>query len=604
MRLGHLVVCGGAALGAACTPCPTGVGPVSPAVRGEGSPSGSSASPAPNKPARPFVHASLRANGTADPAHVAVTLRLEWPAGEIDALAFGAAGEPIDALSVRDRTGEISAELAAGGVGAKLNLTSSSVSAEAPVVRLGRPAASPLTVSYRVRAAADVDAGRPLASAIDPTRMRVSGERVLALPSAWDGLPADVELAIDPGDVRGAAAASSFGFGRQLTFVAAGRQLRGATFLAGALGRAAFDTGSERDGLTWLGDAAFDARIVAADFAAFRSAVGMQLGRDPTPIELLVVVDGRDRGDVAVTERTHGALIHVGVGDPFGSDARIAAATALVQRWVGGHAWLGDGPGRLERAWFSEGVARALATALAFRFGTLSSAEYAEELTRLFAAAATSRWRALDQAALVKELAAGNGFALAAARGALYGTRLDAELRASAASSAAAKPGASSLVALVAQLEASQDERVPRADELVRLAEERLGAGAAEQWQRFIARGEAPSLEGVALGPCLRIVARDYPLFALGFDADATSKAADLHPVALDPKGPAARAGLRADDVVRYANYKPGRADVEVALAVERGGKSERIRYAPIGEHVHGHAAERIAGPNESDCAR
>ncbi|MCT6647270.1 hypothetical protein N4G37_14475, partial [Enterococcus faecalis] len=80
-------------------------------------------------------------------------------------------------------------------------------------------------------------------------------------------------------------------------------------------------------------------------------------------------------------------------------------------------------------------------------------------------------------------------------------------------------------------------------------------ATAAEEWQRFIARGEAPALDGVPLGPCFRIVTRDYALFALGFDADATSTPAEPRPVGLDPNGPAARAGLRADDAVRFAQY-------------------------------------------------
>jgi hypothetical protein len=582
MRFWYVASCGALAVAAACAPCPSGPGPATPAVA-HAADHGAAKPATDAQRTRPFLHASLSARGTADPAHVAVTLRFEWPSGELDALAFGAVGEPIDGLSGRDSAGELT----------NMNLTSGSVSGEPPVIRLGRPATSPLTVSYRVRAAADVDAARPLASAVDPTRMRVSGERVLALPSAWDEQLADVELTIDPGDVRGKTAASSFGFGREASFAAAGRQLRGATFLAGAIGRASFDTGVDRDGLSWLGDAAFDPRIVAADFAAFRSAVGTQLGRDPTPIELLLVIDGRDRGDVVVTERSHGALVHVGVADPFGSDARIATATALVQRWISGRSWLGEGAARLERAWFSEGVARALATSMAFRFGTLSSFELADELTRLFAAAATSRWRGLDHAALLKELAAGNGFALVAARGALFGTRLDAKLRARS----------SSLVAIAAQLQGRKDIEM-RADQLVALAGEKIGTAAAEEWQRFIARGEAPALDGVPLGPCFRIVTREYPLFALGFDPDATSKSADQRPVGLDPKGPAARAGLRPDDAVRFAQYRAGRPEVEVALGVERNGKSEKIRYAPIGERVRGHAVERVSGPHENECTR
>jgi hypothetical protein len=557
----------------ACSPCPRPNAPrPAPAV---------TAKPESirNEPprARPLVKIALRAFGTSEPATLAVMLRFECN-DNIGRLDLGtASGEPIDEVLVRDANGPVAAELT-----------------RERALALARAANCPLDVTYRVRAAHDVDAGDPTSTAVDPTRMRAAGERALALPASWDNRAVDVELAIDPGDVRGADAASSFGFGRQRRFVALGRELRRATFIAGSLGRAQFDTKDAHDELVWLGDPAFDPRIVAADFAAFRSAAGVTLGRDAAPLTVLFVVDGRERGELRTARRTASVVMHLGVADPFGSDARVSLATAIVQRWIGERLWLGPHGAEAESAWFNDGVPRAVAALLAFRFGTLSSIEYAEELTRLLMVTATSRLRQRSN----RELAAlgSEGGALAVARGALYATRIDGQLRGK---------GATDLMAVTRELMKLADPQgaVSRGT-WIKLVSEGLGSDATPELVRFVDDGSAPALDPKALGRCFRIAQRDYRLFELGFDAEATLAAADHHPVALDPHGPAARAGLLATDVVRLANYRPGRPDVEAFVAVERDGGAQRIRYSPAGNTVRGQAVERIAGVAENDCSR
>src|SRR5690606_13273628 len=117
---------------------------------------------------------------------------------------------------------------------------------------------------------------------------------------------------------------------------------------------------------------------------------------------------------------------------------------------------------------------------------------------------------------------------------------------------------------------------------------------------RFVDRGEVPELGG--LGPCHRVVPRDFLLFAAGFDVAATLQSSDGHPVALDPKGPAARAGLLATDVVRFVELQDGRTDVPVEIGLERGGKPQKLSYAPIGATVRGVAVERVPSRPELEC--
>ena len=561
----------------ACAPFPSAVSvPVVAAAAG-------TSTAAADKPAagreRPLIELTLRASGTTDPAAVIVSLRFSGP-GEIGELRFGANVDGVESLAAHDAGGSIAVERDKKDQ-AKL------VFARAPVL--------PFELGYRVRAATDVESSEPLSTAVDPTRLRVSGERALALPSAWDDRGVDVDLTIDAGDLRGDAGASSFGFGREKKFRALGGELRRASYLAGRLGNALFNAGDAHDELVWLGDTAFDPRIVAADFAAFRSAASAQLGKDPAPLTVLLVADGRSNGDLRTTRRTASALMHIGVGDPFASDARVALATAIVERWVGEKLWLGPERDAPENAWFSEGLPRGLAAVMAYRFGTLSSNEYAEELTRLFAVAATSRWRSEDNHALAAAMRRGEGGALVVARGALYALRVDGELH----------KKRSDLAALVSELMVRADDHraVTRQDWLTAIANH-LGGDPSLELQRFIERGEAPALDPGALGKCFRIAPRDYALYAAGFDIDATLKAQGQHPVALDPKGPAARAGLTATDAVVFANWRAGRTDTEVMLAVERPTSRDRIHYFPLGDSVRGSAVERVAGVPEGDCAR
>lgn len=101
-----------------------------------------------------------------------------------------ARADQLETVSARDETGPLSVEL---------------VQRESALhLVLNRPSHGELHVHYRLSAASDVDSTKILATAVDPSRMRVVGERVLALPSGLDAKPIEVTLSIDPSEVRGA----------------------------------------------------------------------------------------------------------------------------------------------------------------------------------------------------------------------------------------------------------------------------------------------------------------------------------------------------------------------------------------------------------------
>jgi predicted metalloprotease with PDZ domain len=104
------------------------------------------------------------------------------------------------------------------------------------------------------------------------------------------------------------------------------------------------------------------------------------------------------------------------------------------------------------------------------------------------------------------------------------------------------------------------------------------------------------------LGRCFRRGASEYLEFALGFDLDATLDAAARTVVGLDPKGPAAAAGLAEGDRIEEAVFRDGHAEEPVKLSVTRDGKTRAIQYLPRGVRRRAVAFSRVAGISDEGC--
>src|SRR6185503_20060148 len=234
-----------------------------------------------------------------------------------------------------------------------------------------------------------------------PNRFQASGEALLLLPDGLDDRPVNASIRFDTakygvnedlGEIV-ASPASSFGVGVAREVTALGRELRLGAYIAGRRGHALFEAPEGHDEAAWFGYTSFDPRPIAADVAAFRTAV-RELFRDKSqaPMTLLIVADARQPGTFVASRRAQSVLVHVGVSEPWSGPVRIAVAAEVLHAWIGGRLWVGpDDPAHEREAyWFTEGVTRQLARDLLFRFGLITPAELLDELHGLAGVLATS----------------------------------------------------------------------------------------------------------------------------------------------------------------------------------------------------------------------
>jgi hypothetical protein len=550
-----------ATLGLACAPpapsapvqSPPPASPVAPAP--PAAPSG----PRLSITLRPLVEPALRVHVEVVAEGEAADLRT-WTLGDRAPVAL------MD-LAVRDDDGDVLLERGAG-------------------ISLARVTRGAVHVSYDVPSARDA-AGRPLGVMVSPIAMRAAGEDLLLLPEAYDEKPVPTTLRIEAEALGASGAASSLGIGASREQAVRGRFLRHAAFIAGQLGTAVFHTLEAEDETAWIGVTAFDPRAAAGEAAIVRGVVetffgGHELG----PMPLLIVGHVKPPRLLSMSRRSNSMLLNVGMAEPWGAAPRIAVAHPIVQKWIGGAVWVGpDDPAHeAESYWFSEGVARFFAREILFRVGLLDPDELRDSVAADLATLYTSPRKAEGNAALAAHVETEGAMALLVARGSLYALGANARIRARTDRKRSLD---AVMLALLRDAREGHRRVLPVAAWVDALRAE-LGDGEARTFAQAIVEGQPPALPPDALGPCFRSAQGRYARYDLGFD-EAATKAAPGHAVAgLTRGGPAARAGVRAGDVLVSASFDPGASQGPVTLELTRAGKPLAVTYLPEGQAVPG----------------
>ncbi len=453
-------------------------------------------------------------------------------------------------------------------------------------------------VAYDVKVTRSPTAS-PLAVMVSSTLMRAAGEELLLLPTAYDEKTVPTTLRIDGAALGATGAASSLGIGETREQKVRGRFLRHAAFITGQMGTAVFHTNEADDEAAWVGLPAFDPRAAAGEAAIVRGVVETFFGgHEQGPMPLLIVGHLKPQRMLSMSRRSNSMLLNVGLAEPWGAGPRIAVAHPIVQKWIGGAVWVGpDDPAHeAESYWFSEGVARYFAREILFRVGLLEPDELRDSVAADLSTAATSPRRAEGNAALAAHVDAEGAMALLVARGSLYALGASARIR----SHSGRKKSLDAVMQTLLRDARDNQRRVVPVSAWLAAVKAELGEDEAAAFTQSIVEGRLPPLPGDALGPCFRSTAGRYARFDLGYDEAATRAASDHIVVGLAPKGPAARAGVKAGDVVVSATFEPGATQGPVTLDLLRAGKSVAVSYLPEGASAPGQIwVRRKELPNE-----
>lgn len=430
--------------------------------------------------------------------------------------------------------------------------------------------------------AADDDTLRTI---IEQHRFRALGDRILALPLAFDGQRIEATVVIDAHAVDVAMAASSFGVGgARIRHVVktTGAELRRCAFFAGAGGHAVFDMPEGHDEAAWLGWTAFDPRAVSAEIAGFRGLLHDYFkGIDMEPATTLFVADERPRGRFRIIRRASGVLVTVGGKDPYDAPLRLAVGHELAHAWVGDRLWVGDD----DAYWFQEGFARWVSREQLARAGLLSPEEYVAEVNRLLDVVATTPREKRTLAVQV-------------ARGALFATILDGRIREKS-------QGARSLDNLLRALVHSHDTlRVKLSAEEFFAAAAKEGADAVRtDFDDVVASAKRTTLPNDALGGCFEGRDVTYEVLDVGFDLAGTHADKDQKVRGVEPKGAAAKAGMRDGDRLVKADEPFDPTEVW-KIEIERDGRPLSLAYKPAGAAKKGQGFRRKPGLSDDACKK
>jgi hypothetical protein len=527
----------------------------------------------------PRVHVAIEIDGPPEPDE---SLRRWSIAGPL--------AEPLE-VRVRDAVGEIAGVIVELGDGAQLTLE--------------RPPSLPLRLEYEL-APVSPALGSLARVELDEQHFFATGEALLLLPddalerrsTLHVSVEADAFTPEQPDLLTGLPplrAASSFAAGPEFEGPGWPFELRRAAFVAGSLEWAEFDSIRGSDRYLGIGPTRFDHRWSAAELASVRSAIDSRIAV-PTfnPWVTIVLGAGRSAAEppLSVELRGRGLVIVADHSALWDTSARMLGAQALAARWLGGRVRVLEADAKQfvnERAlWFDAGATRFVAREILYEFGLLADEDYAAELNaiELELAASPVRGHSLEElAAAIASGEAPDARASLAARGAMFMAWLDAEIRAHPGEWN--HDGVIEVLRIAVATTIAREQRGLTVAELLRMAAEKISlenphsAPLLAGFEQVIVHGRRPTLGPDTFGPCFRPRTRKLRRFELGF----IDRSHDEHPsfTALDPTGPAAQAGLRADDSLISLDYIPGEPEQIVTIRFAREGATKTIRYRPSG---------------------
>jgi hypothetical protein len=471
--------------------------------------------------------------------------------------------------------------------------TKISASPPAMMVTLERAPESKLEISYALRATDNVRAPTSELVVADD-RFRGFGESTVLLPVALEDAPVEITIGIDGAPIHAPDAASSFGIGAVRTRTARGRALLRTAFVAGAMGKAAFDTGMEHDETSWLGYTAFDPRPVGAEIAQIRGSMReLFKGGGDDSFGMMFVSSARPVGTYAMVPRASSLVVHLGPGEPWSAALRVGITQHLVNPWIGGELRISGDP-----VWFMDGVARFVAANVLYDLDLLTPDDARSFVDGLLSVQATSPHRGKTNAEL-QTLARTDPKARAqlVAAGALHAVRVSALIR-------ARTKGARSLRNVLVELVNRGREAKTALPETAwtEMLTKEIGADEVKAFDAAIGKGGEIALPNDGLGPCFRVEKGEYAAFELGFDALATAESQTRSIVDIDPKGPAAKAGVQSTDVLDDAIFRIGHPEVPVKLVVLRNGTKTEVSYKPAGIKRAGQVWTRALGKRDDQC--
>jgi predicted metalloprotease with PDZ domain len=135
----------------------------------------------------------------------------------------------------------------------------------------------------------------------------------------------------------------------------------------------------------------------------------------------------------------------------------------------------------------------------------------------------------------------------------------------------------------------------------VALATRELGPTAKTEYDDMVA-GVRIVPPGNTFGPCFTPQIYTTRLNDLGFD-EKSLQGPQKHIVGLRPDSNAARAGLKeGDEVVSASPRDQDEPNADMTLTINRGGKTQQIRFKPEGKSVPAYRWIRSANVAEADC--
>ena len=301
-------------------------------------------------------------------------------------------------------------------------------------------------------------------------------------------------------------------------------------------------------------------------------------------VGLLLVSAPTAEHPLDLERRTHGVFVTADLSTSWTPVARIRIAQLFAQRTIGGALWIGDRspPSEASGAWFSDGIARALAVDVLREMEVLTPDEHAAELNSLLVEEALGQAGdvGIDElgALATGSDASARESALRAlsVRGALLGARLGQErLR-------------KVLRALVTRAGEAHLDTLPIAA-FLEAVETAGGAELAKETERVLTHGGDMALPKNALGSCYDLTKKTVVPFELGFgfaEGEGGKRVIDH----VDAGSAAARAGVATGDALVVLAYQPGRPDIAVELKVHREGGDRAIRFLPAGKGRPGRA--------------